>query len=63
MYLKKRNIYLFFLLLTFVMLISSCSATQPITSPSDYESVSKEDAKFTKDEKALIKEAKSWIGT
>lgn len=63
MYLKKRNIYLFFLLLTFVMLISSCSATQPITSPSDYESVSKEDAKLTKDEKALIKEAKSWIGT
>ena len=57
MQLKNININLYWVLLSLVMFASSCSSTKTNVTDVEYN------VTLTNDEKALIREAKSWIGT
>ena len=62
MFSKRRTFYIFFHLAFFVVFVSSCSSSKDITNDPIYTPSEKEGL-LTQDEKELIKEAKSWIGT
>ena len=62
MFAKIRTFYTFLVIVFSVVIISSCGSSKGITNDPIYSSSEKEDL-LTRDEKELIKEAKSWIGT
>ncbi len=61
MRLKNITLYIFLLPFMVSLLLSSCSSSKSV-SENEYKPVQKEQ-KLSKSDKALIKEAKSWIGT